>query len=105
MTHITSRARWTDICSRVGDLSPSEPVPQKSEIRPTTDGGRAPAASRCAMRVLRNGNETVLVYQPETGDSPTLVFESTGVSVSLDKFPADWRRLTDPELLRLRKGL
>src|SRR5437868_4907741 len=106
MTRITSRARWTDICSRVGSsVAECEPVPSESEIRATAAGGRAPAASRCAMRVLRNGSETVLVYQPETGDSAALVFESTGTSVSLDKFPADWRRLSDPELLRLRKSV
>jgi hypothetical protein len=56
------------------------------------------------MRMLRNGNEMVLVYQAETGDVPTLVFESTGISVSLERFPADWRRLSDTTLLRLRAG-
>jgi hypothetical protein len=54
--------------------------------------------------MLHNGSETVLVYQAETGGAPALVFESTGVSTSLARFPADWRRLSDPELLRLRAG-
>lgn len=56
------------------------------------------------MRMLPNGSEMVLVYQAETGDVPALVFESTGISVSLQRFPANWRRMTDPELLRLRAG-
>jgi hypothetical protein len=56
------------------------------------------------MRMLRNGSEMVLVYQAEEGEAQTLVFEAAGTSVSLERFPADWRRLSDPELLKLRAG-
>jgi hypothetical protein len=79
-------------------------VRAESESQATTVAGRTPAASRCTMRMLRNGTDVILVYQAETGGAPALVFESTGISVSLPRFPADWRRLSEADLLRLRMG-
>ena len=78
-------------------------VHSNRETQPSQALGRAPAASRCAMRMVRSGQEIDLVYQAETpGAVPTLVFESPSGTKTVTRFPADWRRLSDSELLRLR---
>ena len=57
------------------------------------------------MRVLKDGDEgMVLVYEaePAVNAGPrTLVFESGHGRVRLDRYPPDWRRMADRELLSL----
>ena len=56
------------------------------------------------MRVAKDAiNGMVLVYESEPPNSGprTLVFESTRGRERLERYPADWRRLSDRELLAL----
>jgi hypothetical protein len=68
-----------------------------------TIGGR-----RAAMRVVQAGMRMVIVYEQEpTANDPdtrTLVFEAGDSTVRLTKYPADWRKLKDDELLELPKS-
>jgi hypothetical protein len=58
------------------------------------------------MRIVREGDDVVLVYELEpskANPAPTaLVFESRRKTSSLLKYPAEWRRLTPEQLLALR---
>ena len=67
-----------------------------------TVGGR-----RAAMRVVMDRlNGMVIVYEQETtsfeGGPRNLVFESTTGVIRLDKYPEDWRRMSEDALLALR---
>jgi hypothetical protein len=64
-----------------------------------TIGGR-----RAAMRVVMDRlTGMVVVYELEAAGGPTLlVFESPKSVVRLDRFPDDWRRMSDETLLALR---
>jgi hypothetical protein len=67
-----------------------------------TIGGR-----RAAMRVLMDRlNGMVVVYEQDAtaleAGPRTLVFESQSGTVRLEKFPDEWRRLSDENLLALR---
>ena len=67
-----------------------------------TVGGR-----RAAMRVVMDRlNGMVIVYEMEMTNFEagprTLVFESTTGVVRLDKYPEDWRRMSEDALLALR---
>ena len=67
-----------------------------------TIGGR-----RAAMRVVMDClNGMVVVYEqdstPLEAGPRTLVFESTSGAQRLEKFPEDWRRMSDDALLALR---
>jgi len=74
----------------------------KSQSRGTLGGRRA------AMRVIRAGTRMVVVYEqdPIASDAGprTLVFESSGSVISLTRYPADWRTMTDEAVLALRKA-
>jgi hypothetical protein len=64
---------------------------------------------RTAMRMMhRKSQGLVAVYEqdPTADEAGTrrLVFESLKSCTRLDKFPADWQRLTDEELAALRPG-
>jgi len=54
--------------------------------------------------VVQDRTDLVLVYEAEEKSSPRkLVFESTTGVVFATRFPAEWRQLTDRELLALRQ--
>jgi hypothetical protein len=56
------------------------------------------------VRVALDGDEVVLVYENHEPDLPRcLVFESSGKTQDLLKFPDDWRRMPESALLALRK--
>jgi hypothetical protein len=68
----------------------------------STAGGR-----RAAIRVLMDRlNGMVIVYEqdsPTTDGAPRmLVFESTSTMTRLERYPEEWRRLSDEALLGLR---
>jgi hypothetical protein len=76
--------------------------------RPSGSIGSVPARSsgsrRCTMRVLKDGNDMVLVYEaePAVNAGPrSLVFESSKGRFRLDTYPPEWRRMGDRELLAL----
>ena len=67
-----------------------------------TIGGR-----RAAMRVVMDSlNGMIVIYEQDaTALEPgprTLVFESTTGTIRLERFPEDWRRMSDDALLALR---
>ena len=68
----------------------------------TTVGGR-----RAAMRVVMDRlNGMVIVYEQDAtsidGGPRNLVFESTSGVIRLDRYPEDWRRMSEDALLALR---
>jgi hypothetical protein len=70
--------------------------------RPSTSASAG--ARRAAMRVVQDHDTIILVYEFETGlmaETPTLVFERSGTRRELTKFPADWRRLSDAQLVQM----
>ena len=73
----------------------------------TESGARRTAAlsARCVMRVLTDPDMgTVIVYEPEVKQADgarTLVFENDAFFQKLYRYPEDWRKLPDAELLQL----
>lgn len=73
----------------------------------TAAGARRTAAlsARCVMRVLADPElGTVIVYEPEVKQADgarTLVFENDAFFQKLYRYPEDWRKLPDAELLEL----
>ena len=68
----------------------------------TTIGGR-----RAAMRVIVDRlNGMVVVYEQDAMEweagTRTLVFETPSGTSRLDRFPPEWRRMSDDALLALR---
>jgi hypothetical protein len=56
-----------------------------------------------SIRVVMVGAEMVLVFEPnEELDRPRLVFETMRGQRAIARFPADWRTLSDAQLLRLQ---
>jgi len=80
------------------------PKPQMHAARPSQLGTR-----RTAMRVMqRKSVGMVAVYEqdpvaPRAG-TRTLVFETLKGKVQTSDFPADWQRLSDDELAKIRKA-
>lgn len=67
-----------------------------------TIGGR-----RAAMRVVIDRlNGMIVVYEQDAtsleAGPRTLIFESTSGVIRLERFPQDWRRMSDDALLALR---
>jgi hypothetical protein len=61
------------------------------------------AGVRCSIRAVRRPDEVVLVYEPEaTLGERVLVFETRQAIVRVSSFPAEWRRLSDDDLLKLK---
>jgi hypothetical protein len=59
--------------------------------------------ARCSIRVIKEGSEVILVYEPEIADaSRRLIFESASGQIAITKFPVTWRALGEKELLLLR---
>jgi hypothetical protein len=85
------------------NVEPQERTNERVESARDSVGSR-----RTAMRMLRDSKGVVLVYEqdPSAKDQgpPTLVFESVRFTAHLQQFPADWRRLSDPELLAIGKS-
>jgi hypothetical protein len=85
--------------------------PQPSTTEQRAAVARTPAGyRRCAMRLIRDTHlGMVLVYElePSVVDSGPrhLVFEATTWASRLEKYPAEWRRLPNDELLALRGEL
>jgi hypothetical protein len=85
--------------------------PQPSTTEERAAVARTPAGyRRCAMRLIRDAHlGMVLVYElePSVVDSGPrhLVFEATTWASRLEKYPAEWRRLPNDELLALRGEL
>jgi hypothetical protein len=80
--------------------------PQERFDRVTTPSGVS-ASRRHAMRLVRDNEDFVLVYElsgSETTDSRSLVIEWNGgrQSARLYQYPSNWRQLRDVELLALR---
>jgi hypothetical protein len=83
-------------------------------VVPIPDGARRPSrvvdargTRRTMMRVMqRKSVGTVVVYEQDpnvdTAGKRALVFESTDFRTRVENFPADWQRLTDDELSKLR---
>ena len=73
---------------------------------PSLGGAASLGNQRAAMRIVKDGNEVVLVYELEpskTNPTPSaLVFESRKETSRLDHYPNSWRRLTPEQLLALR---
>jgi hypothetical protein len=59
---------------------------------------------RSALRVLRVGTSTMLVYEPPDAGH-VLVFETALSLWHVTRFPDDWNSLSDAELLALRSGV
>ena len=75
----------------------------QAAVRREPADGLPIGGSRCAIRVVQNGSDFVMVYEPESrGTTPQLVFEDNSGIKRLSRFPTTWRRLSDAELLRLR---
>ena len=65
---------------------------------------RASGSRRCTMRVLKDGEGMVLVYEAEPAANAgprSLVFESGKGRFRLDQYPQTWRIMSDHELLSL----
>ena len=66
-------------------------------------------ARRTKMRVLhRKSQGIVAVYEqdPTLDDTtPTLVFESPVKCTRLSRFPAEWQRMSDDELVALQRAV
>jgi hypothetical protein len=80
--------------------------PQERFDRVTTPSGVA-ASRRHAMRLVRDGEDFVLVYElsgHEPADARSLVIEWNGgrQSTRLYEYPSSWRQMRDAELLALR---
>jgi len=73
---------------------------------PSLGGTPSLGNQRCAMRMVRDGNDVVLVYELEPSKAnptpPALVFESRRETSRLVEYPKSWRRLTPEQLLALR---
>lgn len=83
--------------------TPGSTTEQRAAVARTPAGYR-----RCAMRLIRNEQlGMVLVYElePSVADAGprSLVFESGQWSMRLEHYPAEWRRLPDDELLKMRE--
>jgi hypothetical protein len=81
--------------------------PQERFDRVTTPSGVA-ASRRHAMRLVRDNEDFVLVYElagPELSDARSLVIEWNGgrQSTRLYEYPSNWRQLRDAELLAMRR--
>lgn len=51
------------------------------------------------------GAEMILVFEPkEEMDKPRLVFESPRGQRAVARFPANWRTLTEAQLLKLQQS-
>jgi len=79
-------------------------VPRPSQAVPNARGTR-----RTMMRVMqRKSVGMVAVYEQDpNADSAgkrQLVFESPSFTTKVDNFPAEWQRLTDDELTKLRRS-
>jgi hypothetical protein len=68
-----------------------------------TIGGR-----RATMRVVQAGIRMIVIYEQDPGPDDsgprTLVYESGDSITRLTRFPEDWRRMTDDELLALPRS-
>ena len=84
----------------MGGSSGSEGSARSRPATATTAGAR-----RAAMRVVQDADSVMLVYEFETGvladRPPTLVFERAGTRREITKFPVDWRRMSDSQLVTL----
>jgi len=73
---------------------------------PSLGGTPSLGNQRAAMRMVRDGNDVVLVYELEPSKTnpapPALVFESRRETSRLSEYPKSWRRLTPEQLLALR---
>jgi len=78
---------------------------ERERPEPGADGRKPALSARCVMRVLADAEiGTVIAYEPEVkaaDGARTLVFENDAFYLKVDRYPKDWRKLPDAELLRL----
>ena len=80
---------------------PSEEPPRQRQVRPNA---LSAAGDLCAIRVVQEGADLVIVYEAERKDAPRrLVFESRRGTMFAEHFPTDWSMLPEGELLALRQ--
>ncbi|HEX7937991.1 MAG TPA: hypothetical protein VF483_03300 [Gemmatimonadaceae bacterium] len=80
-------------------------VPPPSQPRPSR-AIDSRGTRRTMMRVMqRKSVGMVAVYEqdPPVGGKRELVFESPTFNVHISNYPAEWQRLTDDELSKLRR--
>jgi hypothetical protein len=81
--------------------------PREGTNRSSTPARASAANRRCAMRVVHDKDQgMVVVYElsPTVADSGprSLVFETNGATSRVEQYPEFWRLLGDDELLALR---
>jgi hypothetical protein len=56
------------------------------------------------MRVMYHGDDVILVYEPEVSLARRmLIIEEPGSRTLVARYPLDWHRLSDDELLALKR--
>jgi hypothetical protein len=78
---------------------------ERERSNPGTAGRKPALSARCVMRVLADSEMgTVIAYEPEVKSADgarSLVFENDAFYLRVHRYPKDWRKLPDAELLRL----
>jgi len=89
---------------------PSAPRPSDATTAPAAPGTRTKSGTRrTAMRVMNRksvGMMAVYEQDPTITEAGTrqLVFESTKSCTRVTNFPADWQKLTEEELVAIRRS-
>ena len=81
---------------------------EPQEERTNERKGAPSLGQRTALRMIRDGDDVILVYESEPSKAnpapAALVFESRRECLRLSDYPNEWRRFTPEQLLALRPG-